>query len=68
MLRQLKWRLQNGPITKSSAKLTKMWSFGSNYLIFFGKFVSVLEPLQKSSFDAPTTQMPIFVFFVTAGV
>ena len=68
MLRQLKWRLQNGPITKSSAKLTKMWSFGSNYFIFFGKFISVLEPLQKSSFDAPTTQMPIFVFFVTAGV
>ena len=26
----------------------KEWSFASNYLIFFGKFVPVLEPLKKS--------------------
>ena len=26
----------------------KEWSFASNYFIFFGKFVSVLEPLKKS--------------------
>ena len=24
------------------------WSFASNYFIFFGKLVSVLEPLKKS--------------------
>ena len=26
----------------------KGWSFASNYFTFFGKFVSVLEPLQMS--------------------
>ena len=26
----------------------KEWSFASNYFIFFGKFVPVLEPLKKS--------------------
>ena len=26
----------------------KEWSFAGNYLIFFGKFVPVLEPLKKS--------------------
>ena len=26
----------------------KEWSFSSNYLIFFGKFVPILEPLEKS--------------------
>ena len=40
MLRQREWRLQNGTITKSGV--------ASNYFIFFGKFVSVLEPLKKS--------------------
>ena len=29
---------------------------------------SALEPLEKSKFDVPTTQMSIFVFFVSAGV
>ena len=34
----------------ATAKLTyhKEWSFASNCFIFFGKFVSVLEPLKKS--------------------
>ena len=27
-----------------------------------------LEPLKKSQFDVPTTQMSIFVFFVSTGV
>ena len=26
----------------------KNWSFDSNYLIFFGKFIPVLEPLEKN--------------------
>ena len=37
-------------------------------IYFFGKFVPVLEPLKKSQIDVPTNQMPIFVFFVSAGV
>ena len=53
MLKQIEWRLQNGPITKSGV-LPVTTSF-------FGKFVPVLEPL-----DVPTTQMSIF--FVRAGV
>ena len=34
---------------------------------FGGKFVPALEPLKKSSFNVPTNQMSIFVFFVSAG-
>ena len=37
-------------------------------LFFFDNFVSVKEPLTKSWFDVPTTQMFIFIFFVSAGV
>ena len=54
MLRQIEWRQQNGPITKSGILPVTT---------FFGKFVSVLEPLKKSYFDVPTTQMYIFVFY-----
>ena len=36
--------------------------------LFFGKFVLVLEPLKKSQFGVPTTQIPIFVFFLSSGV
>ena len=46
----------------------KEWSFPSNYFIFFGKFAPVLEPLKKSQFDVPATQMSMFVFFVSTGV
>ena len=46
----------------------KEWSFASSCLFFFGKFFPVLEPLKKSQFDVPTTQMSIFVFFVSARV
>ena len=46
----------------------KEWRFANSYLIFFGKFVPVLEPLEKRQFDVPTTQMSIFVFFISAGV
>ena len=53
-----------------STKVTyhKERSFASNYFIFFENFVTVLEPLIKSWFDVPPTQMPIFVLFVSAGV
>ena len=52
---------QNGPITKSGVLLVAAY-------FFFGKFFPVLEPLKKSQFDVPTTQMSIFVFFVSARV
>ena len=35
---------------------------------FFENFVSVWEPLKKSWFDVPATQMSIFMFFVSAAV
>ena len=41
MLRQIEWRLQNGPITKSGV-------LPVTNLFFFRKFVLVLEPLKKS--------------------
>ena len=40
MLRQTEWRLQNGPVTKIGVLVVTT--------LFFGKFVSVLEPLKKS--------------------
>ena len=54
MLRQIEWRLQNGPITKSGVLPVTT--------LFFRKFVPVLESLKNSLFDVPTTQMSIFVF------
>ena len=41
MLRQVEWRLKNGPITKSAVLQVTA-------LFYFKKFVSVLEPLKKS--------------------
>ena len=41
MLRQIEWRLLNGPIIKSEV-------LPVSTLFFFGKFVPVLEPLKKS--------------------
>ena len=40
MLRQIEWRLQNGPITKSGVLPVTA--------LFFGKFVPVLEPPKTS--------------------
>ena len=40
MLRQIEWRLQNGPITKSGVLPVTT--------LFFGKFVPVLEPIKNS--------------------
>ena len=39
MLRQIEWRLQNGPFTKSSVFPV--------LINFFGKFDPVLEPLEE---------------------
>ena len=61
MLRQVEWRLQTGPITKSGVLPVTT--------LFFWKICSSLELLKKSYFDVPTTQMSItFVFFVSSGV
>ena len=38
------------------------------YLNFENFFSVVSEPLIKSWFDVPTTQMPVFILFVNAGV
>ena len=40
MLIQIEWRLQNRPVTKSGVLPETTY--------FFGKFVLVLEPLEKS--------------------
>ena len=46
----------------------KEWIFSSNYFIFLDFFFSVLEPLKKSEFDVPATQVFLFAFFVSSGV
>ena len=43
-------------------------SFASNYFTFVQSFVSVLESLIKSWFNVLTTQVSIFILFVSAGV
>ena len=59
--------------TTTKSTYYKEWTFASNSVFFFEEeeeeeFVLVLEPLKKSYVDVKTTQMSIFVFFVTAGV
>ena len=60
MLRQIEWWLQNRPNTKNGVLPVTT--------LFFENFVSVKEPLIKSWFAVPTTQMPIFVLSVSAEV
>ena len=55
MFKQIKLVVQNGLIAK-------------NYFIFFEHFAFVWEPLTKSWYDVPTTQMSIFLLHLTAGV
>ena len=59
MLRQIEWKVQNGPITKN--RVLPITTF------FFEIFVSANEPLIKSRLDVQVTQMLIFVLFVSAG-
>ena len=56
VLEEIEWWPQNEPITTTGVLPVTA--------SFFGKFISVLELLKKSSFDVPTTLMPVFVFFV----
>ena len=60
MLRHVRCRAQNGPITKNGVLPVTT--------LFFLNFVSVYEPLIKSLFDVPTTQMVIFILFVSTLV
>ena len=62
---------------KTNRMATTKWTYHKEWsvhylpvtlLYYFGKFVPVLEPLKKSWFDVPATQMSIIVFFVSAGV
>ena len=48
--------------------LSQRTEFCQQLLYFFENFVSVSEPLIQSWFVVPTTQMPIFLLFVSAGV
>ena len=61
MLRQIEWRQQNGPITKSGVLPLNIFFLKKN-------IIPVLEPFQKIKvkFVVTTTQMFIFVFFVSA--
>ena len=54
-LRHIEWWVQNEARKK-------------NLPYFFEYFASVEEPLTKSWFDVPTTQMSIFILFVSAEV
>ena len=60
ILRQIEWWLLNGSIKKNG--VLPVTTF------YFENFVLVWKPLIKSWFDVPTTQMPIFVLLVSAGV
>ena len=59
MLRQIERWLQNGPIANGDLPVTAL---------FFENFVSVSEPFINSWLDAPATEIPIIVLFISAGV
>ena len=44
------------------------WNFASNYFHFFLNIVSKKGSFINGRFDIPTTQMFIFIVFVTAGI
>ena len=57
--------MENGPITKWTSH--KEWSFVSKYFLLRILF-QFKNPIIKSWFNVPTTQMSIFIIFVSAGV
>ena len=61
MFKQIEWWIQNGPITKNGVLPVTT--------LFFRKFCFSLRTSYKELiwFDVPTTQMLIFVLFVSAG-
>ena len=60
MLREIEWRVQNGPITKNI--VLPVWT------LFFWKFVSVQGPVIRNWFEVPTTQMTIFILSEKASI
>ena len=60
MLRQIEWEVQNGTITKDEVLPVAT--------LFFWKICFRLDPFLKSWLDVSTTQMLIFILFVSAGV
>ena len=58
MLRQIEWWVQNGPSIKNGVSPVTT--------LFFWKFCLGLRTSYKK-FDVPTTEMPIFLVFVSAG-
>ena len=60
MLRQIDWWGQNGPITKKRIL--------SVITLFVWIFIFSLKPLIKNWSDVPTTQMSVFLLFVSAAV
>ena len=59
-------------LSEANVKINRMVStkctYHKNYFSFLKKFVSVYGPLINSSFDVLTTQMPIFLLFVSAAI
>ena len=60
MFRQIEWREENGSITKNGVLPVTTSAFW--------RFASIQEPLLQSWFNMPTTQMSIFILFVSTGV
>ena len=60
MLRQIKWWLQNAPITKNGVFPVTT--------LFFWKLCFSLKSSNKSWFVVPTTKCLYLYFFVSAGV
>ena len=52
--------VQNGPVTKNGVLPV--------IALFFWKFCFSLTTSLKSRYDVPTTQMSVFILFVSAGV
>ena len=61
MLRQIKWGVQDGPITKNKV-LAVTTSVFRNFCF------SLRNSYKKSWFGVPTTEMSIFMFFKNVGV
>ena len=60
MLRQIEWGVQKRSFAKNRVlPLT---------IFFFEKLISVREPLVNSWFNVPSTQLPIFILFVSTRI
>ena len=60
MLREIEWRVQNGPIANNIVLPVST--------LFFWKFVSVQGSVIRNWFELPTTQMAIFILSEKASI